>query len=274
MLIEYLPYDVTMFWLFFRWERYNLGHIYLQCFPTGKLYAGQTIQLVGRMGQYSCGYGSNPHHSNAIQKHGWANVNVLTVECPWYMLDTIEIFLIEYYDLTDSKKGYNKTTGGRRYWTHSKETKKKISEAMTGEKHPMYGKTGEKNPFYGKTHTLETKQKMSEAQTGKTHTVETKKKMSEALTGEKNHNYGKTMSKKTKQKLSEALSGAKHHKSKKVYRYELDGTFVDSFGSYGEAARAIGKPDKNLKTVSNLISMCARDKREDAHGFKWSHTEL
>ena len=52
MLVEYLPYDVTMFWEFFRWERYNIGHIYLQCFPNGKLYAGQTIQIVGRIGQY------------------------------------------------------------------------------------------------------------------------------------------------------------------------------------------------------------------------------
>ena len=71
MLIEYLPYDVTMFWMFFRWERYNLGHIYLQCFPTGNLYAGQTIRLEKRMYMYSRGYGSNPHHLNAIKYHGY-----------------------------------------------------------------------------------------------------------------------------------------------------------------------------------------------------------
>ncbi|ABT15672.1 hypothetical protein FR483_N387R [Paramecium bursaria Chlorella virus FR483] len=153
---DYFPYDITMFWEFFRWERYKLGHIYLQCFKNGKLYAGQSIQIIERMRKYSSGKGSNPHHTNAIEKHGWWSVDVLTIKCPWYMLDTIEKFLIEYYDLTDPKKGYNKTTGGRKIWTHSKETRAKMSERLLGEK----------NPMYGKTHTEESKQKMREAQTG------------------------------------------------------------------------------------------------------------
>jgi len=127
MLVDYLPYDVTMFWLFFLWEQYNIGHIYLQCFPRGKLYAGQSINIVGRMYAYSRGIGSNDHHSNAIKKHGWTNVKVLTIECPLYMLDTVEKFLIEYYDLTDPDKGYNKTTGGRKNWEFSKETRAKMT---------------------------------------------------------------------------------------------------------------------------------------------------
>ena len=51
------------------------------------------------------GSGSNPHHSNAIKRHGWENVGILTMECPWYLLDKIEVFLIAFYELMDPKKG-------------------------------------------------------------------------------------------------------------------------------------------------------------------------
>ena len=172
---EYFPYDITMFWEFFRWEQYKLGHIYLQCFKNGKLYAGQSIQITNRMRKYSNGKGANPHHTNAIEKHGWSNVNVLSIKCPWYLLDTIEIFLIEYYDLTDPKKGYNKQTGGRKNWHVSKETRAKISERMLGEK----------NYMYGKEHTDESKQKISESRSGEKNPMYGK-------TGEKNPMYGKT----------------------------------------------------------------------------------
>lgn len=43
----------------------------------------------------------------------------------------------------------------------SEETRKKMSLAKSGEKHPMYGMFGDKNPFYGKKHSNETKKKMS-----------------------------------------------------------------------------------------------------------------
>ena len=130
---------------------------------------------------------------------------------------------------------------------------------------------GEKAFWFGKTLSKETKQKLSEARKGeknhmygKTHSKETKQKLSEAMTGEKNPNYGKPLSKETKQKMSEATSGAKNHKSKTVYQYNLDGTYVNSFGSSGEAAQALEKNSRSL------IGMCARGERPSAYGFKWS----
>ena len=73
------------------------------------------------------------------------------------------------------------TTGGMYGKHHSLETKKKMSEARKGEKHPLYGKhlseetkkklteinKGELNPFYGKTHSNESKRKISDSLKGK-----------------------------------------------------------------------------------------------------------
>ena len=121
---EDFPYDVTMFWEFFRWERHKLGHIYLQCFPNGKLYAGQTVNIYKRMGDYRRCSGNNPHHTSALKKHEWEKVRVLTIKCPIYMLDSIEIFLISYYKLMNPNNGYNKTSGGHNNWYVSEETRK------------------------------------------------------------------------------------------------------------------------------------------------------
>jgi group I intron endonuclease len=196
----HFSYDVTMFWEFFRWEHHKIGHIYLQRFPNGKLYAGQSIRLFKRMSNYRNGKGANPHHSNAIEKHGWSNVNVLAIKCPWYMLDTIEIFLISFYDLMDSKKGYNKQSGGRKNWHMSKETRAKISAALkgkkrtpeqvakwTGENHGMYGQKGPDNPNYGKTWTQ--KPEAVEKKTGENSHMYGKK-------GPDHPNYGKTWTQK------------------------------------------------------------------------------
>ena len=107
--------------------------------------------------------------------------------------------------------------------------------------------TGEKNHMYGKVHTEKTKQKMSEANSG-----------------EKNPRYGKTLSEETKKKQSKANSGEKNPTSKRVYQYTLDDMYVDSYGSSGEAARALGKTD------GSKINECACGDRKTAYGFKWS----
>jgi len=75
------------------------------------------------------------------------------------------------------------------------------SERMRGENNPMYGKTfshseetklkmsesrkGDRHPLYGKHHSEESKKKNSESHKGKRHSEETKMKMSESCKGEK-----------------------------------------------------------------------------------------
>ena len=107
----------------------------------------------------------------------------------------------------------------------------------------------------------ESREKMSKAKKGKTLTDDQKKKLRDSI-------IGTTHTDDHKQKISESLLGEKNHKSKTVYQYDLDGMFVQSFASCGEAARSL-----NTKH-SNSISWCANGKRKSAYGFKWSYTKL
>lgn len=89
-----------------------------------------------------------------------------------------------------------------------KQMKKTLSEKLSGENNPMYGKMGEQHPAYGYRHTKEVLEMFSNRQKGEKnhmygrygeknhmygvkHTDEAKKKMSERQMGEKNHMYGK-----------------------------------------------------------------------------------
>jgi len=276
-----------------------MGFIYKLTFPSEKSYIGQTIRPIHeRLKEHQLPSSNCVAVYNAIQKYGWENVKIDWYECPDEDLNFDEELLVEEMG-TLAPGGYNLMEGGGSKGRPSEETKQKMSEALSSEKNPMYGKTGEKhhmfgntlsdehkqkiseaqsgekNPMFGKEHAEISKQKMSEAKSGeknpmfgKEHTEKTKQKMSEAKSGEKNHMFGKEHTDESKKKISKALSGEKHHASKRVYQYTLDGTYVDSYGSSEEAARALGK------TNGSNISMCARGKRKDAYGFKWSRELL
>lgn len=107
----------------------------------------------------------------------------------------------------------------------SEEHRRKISEAVRGERHPNFGKhhsettrqklreaslintVGEKNPRYGQRLTEETRRKISEAQIGeksswfgRRHTEETRQKISKA-------NQGQIFSESSRRKMSEARAG-------------------------------------------------------------------
>ena len=88
----------------------------------------------------------------------------------------------------------------------SEETRRKISEA----------KTGENNPIFGKHLSEDTKRKISESKTGIIFTEEHRKKMSQA-------NKGKI-----------------YAPTKSVIQYSKDGEFIAEYNSVMEASRQIG----------------------------------
>lgn len=72
--------------------------------------------------------------------------------------------------------------GGRPgYWKgkkFSEEHRRKISESLKGKKHPLYGKPKEEHPMYGRHHSKETRRRISQAMMGHPVSEEARRKMS------------------------------------------------------------------------------------------------
>lgn len=235
---------------------------------NGKIYIGQTTRPIKkRFKEHWSGKSDNCRAIyNAIKKHGWDNFEKDWYECPDEDLNFDEDLLMRKM-ITLSPYGYNLREGGGNRGKHSEETKQKMSEVHLGKTHTEESKRknsesnrGEKHHMYGKTLSDEHKQKISESHLGKTHTNETKRKMSQAK-------IGLPKSDEHKKKISEAQTGEKNHASKRIYQYDLDGTFINSFGSSEEAGRHLEKDGTSIRS-------CARGKYKTAYSFKWSYKPL
>jgi len=185
-----------------------VGKIYIiKNVLTHKFYIGQTWQSIRLRFLHHCSksrYGC-PKLNNAIQKYGRENFTIeVLYECAdQRQLDMYEDYFILVYDAI--KDGYNLKYGGRG-GTHSEETRKLISEKITGRKHSaetiaklVIANTKERNPMYGKKISEKTRELKSEIFKGeknhffgKKHEPEMIKKMSEIKSGDKNPMYGKS----------------------------------------------------------------------------------
>jgi len=236
---------------------------------NGKIYIGQTIRPIEtRIEEHRKKRSRCAAIYNAIQYHGWENFEKDWYECPDEDLNFDEELLVREMG-TLAPDGYNIREGGGSRGKHSEESIQKMRKpkSETHAKNISEATKGEKNHNFGKTANDKTREKLSEARRGeknhmwrKTHTNESKQKNREA-------HLGKTLSDEHKKKLSEAMLGEKNHKSKRVYQYDLDGTFINSFGTSEEAGLQL---EKNGPTISR----CARGDRKSAYGFKWSHEKI
>ena len=112
----------------------------------------------------------------------------------------------------------------------------------------------------GGKHCEESRKKMSIKQSGenhpmfgKNHTDKSKKKMSISRTGEKNNMFG--------------MSGELCPKSKRVYQFDLEGNFINTFGSVREAG---------LKFDIDVSSMTksARGEKPTSGGYQWRYENI
>jgi group I intron endonuclease len=128
----------------------NSGIYCIENLINGKKYIGQALNLGRRMKEYHKGcYALN----NAIKKYSKKNFRAsIVLFCEPNELDYYEESCINIFNSYHSKRGYNLTFGGNgsKGHVHREETKRKLSIAMAGKNHPLFGKKGTANPNFGK----------------------------------------------------------------------------------------------------------------------------
>ena len=225
-------------------EKDNIFTVYMHVFPNDKVYVGITSKdPEERWLKNGRGYYNQIRMARAINKYGWDNIEhiivatKLTLDCAVKM----ETNLIELYDSTNKKHGYNADLGGH---TPSEEVKEKISKARMGQ------------------HVSEeSRKKMSEQRKGVPKSEEHKRKIGDAHRGMK-------MSKEFCEKMSEIAKNRKYdtdHDPRNIPVLQFDistGEFVARYLSVSKAGRETGLSKSH-------ISECAKDKRRQEGGFIW-----
>lgn len=143
---------------------------------NGKCYIGQSNDIKRRWKEHRSKYSWKTNHViyRAFKKYGFENFTFEIVEeCEIELLSEKEIYYISKFNTYND--GYNETAGGEGIsgFNHSEETKRKLSEKLSGEKHPNYGKPMSEDQkklrsdiFKGRVFSEETIDKMREAKIG------------------------------------------------------------------------------------------------------------
>ena len=96
--------------------------VYMHVFPDGKKYVGITGQNVEKRWGKGRYYKSCTLVYEAIQKYGWDNIEhiILFEDLQKEEAEQKEIELIEFYNLSDERYGYNLCKGGRTNFPNEK----------------------------------------------------------------------------------------------------------------------------------------------------------
>ena len=109
---------------------------------NNKVYIGQTHQNpVQRWGKNGNGYSTSPHFYAAIQKYGWDNFQHIIIKTGLTakQADQLQCLLIEQYNATDLKFGYNIRKGGQHGYHYSIQQKEKLSQTIKNNSHNYNG---------------------------------------------------------------------------------------------------------------------------------------
>lgn len=192
--------------------------------PNDKIYIGQAKNIKRRINRYKCLDCKNQRLLyNSIAKYGWSSHKldiIYRFDGDRLKADKIEVFFVEFFNsyfYENKIRGMNLTKGGenknhlkekdfvnmvqktRKGYTHSEETRLKISQSNKGmvswakgvkftEEHKKKISESRKKLLKIKpiTHTEETRRKLSEAMKGKIFTEEHRANISKAAKNRKN----------------------------------------------------------------------------------------
>ena len=202
------------------WRSQLDDNVYLLTAPNEKQCAGQAIDLEKRFKKYRSNQGSNQHFTSALKCYGFEKFTIEYYAIPTACADIIEKFMILWYDLMNTSKGYNKQSGGKNGWMLSDDIRAKMS-AATSASWSQERRTKMSESRLGTKHSKETIARLSAAWTkerrvklgvsrvGIPRSDATRSKISASLTGERNSRYGQKLSVDHRRKISASLRGKK-----------------------------------------------------------------
>lgn len=186
--------------------------IYKITSPSGKIYIGQSIDILSRWESHRRTMSNGKTYLvNSFKKYGFDNHTFeIILQCDREELDKLEKFYIDVYNTFNTKHGLNLQSGGGKYYTSEKTKIKKSKSA----KESGVGKWN-----LGKKRTDEFKQKMSNRLSGSQvgeknicygRPISESRRAALIKNIKNNPNYGmkgKKFSEESKRKISESLKG-------------------------------------------------------------------
>lgn len=277
--------------------------LYKHTFPNNKVYIGITCRNPDERWLNGKGYHHNSYMQNAIKKYGWNNIKheILFDNLTKEEAEQKEIELIAFYRSNQREFGYNIESGGHYAGVMADETKKKISQKLTGRKLPkeVVEKLRERNT--GRIVSAETREKLRLAKLGKKgwhRTPEHNENMRKSLTGKKRSpeickkfseiakgrvvsketrikiglaNKGKKVSEETKLKMSQAAKGkivSQTTREKMRKRMQKEVMCIET----GEVFESVLQATAYYGFKSHRsICAAAQNPNKTARGFHWRY---
>lgn len=248
------------------------GIYIITCLVTDKHYIGYSNNMLARLANHRKDLKYNKHDNQYLQnEYNLYGLNNFMFEILEYydieFLPSMENYWCNMLDTHNRKYGYNlQPTSPYGNICMGNETKAKLSlkynerrdkvrEQLKGKKLPENAYKNSSKYWLGNTHTQETKDKISKAQTGKKYSNETNLKKGKK--GRINtNNTKKIMSNKRKEYWNNYDDGIK------VIQYTKDMVFIARYDSIRKASKETGISELNIKTV-------LKGKRNSVFGFKW-----
>jgi group I intron endonuclease len=221
---------------------------------NGHRYFGSAVDINGRWRVHKSelrrGLHRNRYLQNAWIKYGEDSFSFSVLR----VVENKRDLLLHEQDFINAlNPEYNlaRVAGSRIGISHSNETKQKISKANSGKKRTQLVCS-----------------EMSLQRIGRKHDERTKAKISESKKGKRNSFYGKTHSIETRKKMSESGKrniGSVRPGAKIVYQYSASMELIGVYDSTGVAAIKLNLDQAN-------IAGCCRGKQKTSGGFIWRYT--